>query len=268
MRVPRTVARAVARLKPMVPAGLWPFLLTVRSFAGDGPTMGLPAFGRVLVVSPHPDDESLGCAGTMARLARAGAVMRVVVATDGDATRGSAASGEETARLRRGEVTAAAALLGAQVAFLGLTDGSLAGSTGDLVDGLARQLHQFRPEVVFAPWLLDGHPDHRAVAAALATALAGDDGDSRPEVWGYETWTALVPNRLVDVTATIEDKRRALALHRTAGLAIDLSASIGLNRWRSLHGLMGEGYAEAFLALPAETYLALADELARPAPAN
>ena len=101
MRVPRLLLRAMARAKPAIPEGLWPVLLTARSVLGDGPLVGLPAFRRVVVLSAHPDDESLGCGGTMALLAAAGAEVSLVIATDGEATHGSAQTGAQTAPRRR-----------------------------------------------------------------------------------------------------------------------------------------------------------------------
>ncbi len=263
MRIPRSLARLVARAKPSVPDGLWPFLMTVRSFPGRGPVVGLPTFRRALALAPHPDDETIGCGGTLALLARAGAEVVVVFATDGAATRGSPESGAATGGLRRDEAMRAGAILGVRTRFLGLPDGNLAGAVrgdglddGALAGGIAAAVEGVRPDVVFVPWPLDGHPDHGAVADALAlvTARQGRAAGrllASAEVWGYETRTALPPNRVVDVTEVIDTKRAALAAHRTAALAFDLEAGVGLNRWRSVHGLMGRGYAEAFLAVPA-----------------
>ncbi len=243
-------------------------MLTMRSFVGDGPIIGLPAFQRVLVLGAHPDDESLGCGGTIALLRDAGADIHLVVASNGEATKGSVKSPDETARLRREEVAAAAAHFGASLQLLGLPDGALGGCVEELAHELRDIIDSRRPDVVFTPWLLDGHPDHQAAARALAAALSSSE--SRPEVWGFETWTALIPNRIVDITRTMPDKRHALELHRTAALAFDLRASEGLNRWRSVHGLMGRGYAEAFLAMDAPNYVAFAAEaegLAQTSPA-
>jgi LmbE family N-acetylglucosaminyl deacetylase len=110
-------------------------------------------------------------------------------------------------------------------------------------------------EALFLPWFLDGHPDHQALSAALAMVTPPPSVD----VWAYETWTPLPANRLVDITSVIETKRAAVAAHATAHLAFDVGATIGLNRWRSIHGLMGNGYAEAFMAGPVAEYLAARD---------
>jgi LmbE family N-acetylglucosaminyl deacetylase len=242
----------------VVPADLRRLAHTLRSLRGSGPVTGLPAFRRVLVVAPHPDDESLGCGGTMALLAEAGAAVTTLTVTDGEATRGSPLPPEETARLRRAEAERAAAAVGASPRFLGLADGGLSEQVEELAAALRAAIAELDPEAVFAPWLLDGGGDHRAVSDALAAAVADAD---RPQVWGYEVWTALTPNRIVEITPVIERRRAALAAHETASLALDLGAGEGLARWRSLHGLGGRGWAEAFLALSAAQYRALAAEL-------
>ncbi|MGH9069309.1 MAG: PIG-L deacetylase family protein, partial [Acidimicrobiales bacterium] len=260
----RVVSRTVARTKPLVPDGVWPLLLTLRSIGGEGPAVGLPAFGRVLVLAAHPDDESLGCAGTIAQLADLGAEVTIVFATDGDATRGSSMGREATGRLRRREAEAACQVLGVgRPRFLGYPDGGLPGMVDDLAQAIAALVGEVGPEVALLPWFLDGHRDHRALSTALALAAAGASWTGRPElmVWGYETWTPLPANRLVDITPVVERKRRALAAHATAHLAFDVSASLGLSRWRSIHGLMGRGHAEAFLEAPVGEYLDLMHRL-------
>ena len=197
----------------------------------------------------------------MALLADSGASVTVVTATDGEATRGSRVSPDETARRRRAEAERAAAVVGATPRFLGLADGGLAAQMAELTTALRAVVAELEPEAVFAPWLLDGTPDHRAVATALGGALADGGADPQPEVWGYEVWTPLVPNRIVEITSVIGRKREALAAHRTASLALDLSAGEGLGRWRTLQTLGGRGWAEAFLGTSADQYRALAAEL-------
>jgi LmbE family N-acetylglucosaminyl deacetylase len=193
----------------------------------------------------------------MALLADQGASVTVVTATDGEATRGSRVSPEETGQRRRAEAERAAEVAGVTPRFLGLADGRLSAQMEELTEALSAAIAELEPEAVFAPWLLDGTPDHRAVANALAGALTNGRAARQPEVWGYEVWTALVPNRIVDITSVIERKRAALAAHETAALALDLSAGEGLSRWRTMHSLGGRGWAEAFLASSAEQYQTL-----------
>ena len=244
----------MARAKPMVPVRAWPALLTVRSLAGDRPLIGVPDFKSVLVVAPHPDDESVGAGGTIRLLADAGASVTVVFATSGEATSGAPDAPEEVSFRRRSEAMAACRLLGAVPRFLDHPDGALSGATDLLAREMGEVVGELRPEAVFLPWFADGHPDHEACTVALSQAGI----DPGVEVWGFETWTPLPANRLVDITPAIGAKRAAVAAHSTAHLAFDLGALLGLSRYRSVHGLMGRGYAEAFLAARAPEYLELA----------
>lgn len=247
MRLPRGVLRAAMRSRRRLPAATWPTLLQLASLVpSELPVIGPPTARRVLVVAPHPDDETIGCGGTLALLADAGAEVVVVVATDGEATIGSPHTVAGTAARRRAEATVACELLGlAAPAFLGLPDGGL----DDHVDELRRALADARaaldPDLVLSPWPLDRHPDHRRCAAVV-----GELADDMAEVWGYEAHVPLTPTRAVDVSSVVDRKRAALAAHETAGLAMDLEATLGLNRWRSLPVTGGAGWTEAFLALP------------------
>ena len=58
----------------------------------------------------------------------------------------------------------------------------------------------------------------------------------------------LTANRIVDVTSVFDRVQQALAAHETAHLAFDVGAMLSLHRYRSVHGLNGRGYAEAYLA--------------------
>jgi N-acetylglucosamine malate deacetylase 1 len=252
--------RSAVRARSRLPAEVWPLLTQIGALVGsDAPLAGLPAVRRVLVVAPHPDDETIGCGGTIARLADRGAAVTVVVVTDGTATVGTPHPPDETARRRRAETATACAILGAPPPrFLGLPDGTVSQHTDDLRGGLVDVVADTRPEIVLAPWPLDRHPDHQACAAAVAHLPV-------PAVWGYETHVPTTATRAVDITPVVDRKRRALQAHVTAGHAMDLDATLGLNRWRSLHVTAGDGWAEGFLALPLaewRTAVALAGELA------
>jgi len=261
MRLPRPLVRAIARAKPLVPDALWPVLLAGRSTLGDRPLIADPTARRVLVLCPHPDDESVGCGGTIAVLTAVGAQVHVVYATDGEATRGGAEPAAEIARKRRGEAVRACQLLGTEhVTFLSLPDGRLHEHQSELQQHVAGALAEIEPEMVLLPWFGDEHRDHRSLDEAFAGAVAGRE----VEVWGFETWTPLPPRRVVDITATVDTKRAAIAVHRTAAQAFDLEAIVGLNRYRSLQGLLGRGWAEAFLTGPAPEYLRMREVAGRP----
>jgi LmbE family N-acetylglucosaminyl deacetylase len=255
VRLPRSVVRAVARAKPIVPDAAWPLLTTMRSLVGDGPILATPTFRRVLVLAAHPDDETAGCGGLMALLADAGATIDVAIATSGEGTMGADLDATEVARRREDEARRAVGLVGGRSPrFLSHPDGGLPDRVNALAADLRGLLADLTPEAVFLPWFLDGHRDHQAIGHALERAGVADD----VELWGYETWTPLPPNRLVDITRVYDRKEQALAAYTTAHLAFDVSAMLGINRYRSAHASLGKGYVEAFLAAPARDWFALA----------
>lgn len=256
MRLSPAVARIGLRLRPRLPDPVWQGLLEVGSLVTDVPAIGLPDFRRVLVLAPHPDDETIGCGGTVARLTARGAEVLVVVATDGEATVGAASRPAEIARRRRNEVTAACRTLGVERApwFLGLPDGGLVHHGRALTGSAQEALDELRPQVVLTPWLLDGHPDHRAVTAALARATPPEP----VQVWGYGAHTPVVATRVVPTSDVLDRKRTALEQHETAAAAFDLTATLGLDRWWSLATDAGRGHAEAFHAATWEDFVSLA----------
>jgi hypothetical protein len=100
---------------------------------------------------------------------------------------------------------------------------------------------------VVLPWFGDENSDHRAVNMAFAGTAVD------LPVWGYEVWTPLPANRVVDITSVVEDKRRAVAAH-TADVFIDADAVLGLNRYRAAVTRMNGTHAEAFFEASADEY--------------
>lgn len=123
---------------------------------------------RLVVVAPHPDDESLGIGGTIAMLARRVPVT-VVCVTDGEAAP-SVCRGNELAVLRRAELLDAVELLapGADIIRLGLADGAVAADAEVLTEGLAAIFAA--GDVVLSTLDGDGHPDHDAAGRAARDA--------------------------------------------------------------------------------------------------
>ncbi len=211
------------------------------------PLTVLPRVRRALVIAPHPDDETLGCGGTLARLTDAGTEVTLVLVTDGEATRGAARPPVATGRARLGEARRAGDHLGiASVVSLALPDGAVSHHLEALAAALIEVADLVRPGLVLLPWPSDDHPDHRAVA----TALARRPLSARPELWGYEVHTPILrPDRVIDVTEVTGRVDAAVAEHVSAAAAFDLSAVRGLQRYRSLATAAGSGHAEAFVTL-------------------
>ena len=128
------------------------------------PALPLDAARRVLVLAPHPDDETIGCGGLLAQLAARGVPAKVLLVSDGS---GAGALPAGTAETRQQEFRAALQRLGGlDCEFLGLPDGALE-QVADLPARLRRAIQAFAPNWVFGPAARDPHRDHRTVAAAL-----------------------------------------------------------------------------------------------------
>lgn len=146
---------------------------------------------RMLFVLAHPDDESLGTGGTIARYAAAGVDVRLLVATRGErGWKGPADARPDPARLgalRTDELAAAARVLGIRGHdFLGYVDGALADADPREASRRIRDhVRGLRPDVVvtFGPDGAYGHPDHVAISQLTSAAvLRAADGLDAPVV--------------------------------------------------------------------------------------
>jgi LmbE family N-acetylglucosaminyl deacetylase len=203
--------------------------------------------GPTLVVAPHPDDEALGCGGTIALLQRARIPVRVVVVSDGAASHpgSSRYPPPVLSALRRSESLAGLAILGLtaeQVVFLGLPDGAVPradGPGGRRAVALARATLLEWPEArtVLLPWRRDPHNDHRAACLLFTAAL--DALGATVRRLEYPIWSLVHPGpddlpqpgeaRLgrLDIGPVLEQKQRAILAHRSQTTTLIDDASIG-----------------------------------------
>ncbi|PLX74733.1 MAG: hypothetical protein C0614_11610 [Desulfuromonas sp.] len=195
---------------------------------------------RVLAFAPHPDDEVLGCGGTLSLLAKLCPV-KVVLVTDGS---GAGELPKGTAELRKSEFRQSLAVLGIEAFELwDLPDGAVTDSP-DLGRRIATLLKNDSPDWVFAPSPSEYHRDH----ARIATAVDRQCRKCRhvEKLIFYEVWAPLQATHCVDVSSCWNQKMDALAKHATALRYGDYRAYMeGLNRYRSMY-LPNCRYAEAF----------------------
>lgn len=226
-----------------------------------------PGAERVVVLAPHMDDETIGCGGTLARHARAGAAITVVFLTDGRQgggprlknLRGEELKAEEQRLIatRKAEAQRALQQLGVQsTVFLDVEDGALAHDSS-AAPRLRAILERERPELVYVPYFLEQHADHLAASTILLDATR--DGGPRFQCLGYEVWTPLFPNCFVRIDEVVEQKKQALAEYRSQLEQTDyMHSGLGLNAYRSaaFNGNYGR-FAEAFCSVSLEQYRAL-----------
>jgi LmbE family N-acetylglucosaminyl deacetylase len=225
---------------------------------------------RVLAVYAHPDDADVGCGGTLARWARAGSEVHLVVCTDGGrGTRDAEMDVVVLTRQRADELDRAAETIGlAEHHMLGFPDGELEDDEslrGELV-GWVRKVKPdvicgHDPTAVFFGEHYVNHRDHRIAGWALLDALcpaAGlphyfpDRGPAHQASAAYLSGT-LEPDVWVDVTDTIDVKVAAVQCHRSqfaggdawAGDAVRLRAE---EEGRRAGVLYAEGFRRLLLS--------------------
>jgi LmbE family N-acetylglucosaminyl deacetylase len=152
---------------------------------------------RLMCVLAHPDDESLGTGGTLAKYAAEGIETHLITATRGErgrfGERGASPGPEVVGRTREAELRAAARELGVHdVRLLDYEDGAL-----DLVDPveatkkIAAHLSRVEPHVVitFGPEGAYGHPDHIAISQLTTTAVVAAAGTWTVSKLYYLAWS-------------------------------------------------------------------------------
>ncbi len=168
---------------------------------------GLPPAQRILVLAPHPDDESLGCGGTIARYTRNGALVELVVVSDGAALDEPDGRHDDLVAARLEEVKAAAAILSLQnIHTLALPDGQLSQHEMAIQKAIHDRILVFQPDLVLAPSPIDGHQDHVTVGQVALQLFRRVPG------WVLAFYEVLVPlhyNWLVDISDVLSVKKRA-----------------------------------------------------------
>jgi len=204
---------------------------------------------NILVVSPHPDDESIGCGGTLRKHVLDGDTVQAIFLTSGERG-GHGRSLEETKSLREQEAREAAAILGlAHIEFWQVRNGSLRTSK-KLVDRLRSKITEWPADIVYVTHDLEMHAEHRVAARLVRRAVSGFSLElPKPKVLMFEVWTPLQRmDQIVDITPYIETKIAAIRAHKSQCDVLGFDdAFLGLARYRGEMFSWPEGdYAEIF----------------------
>lgn len=180
----------------------------------------VPRKARAVILAPHPDDETLGCGGLISQLSARNHRISIVAVSDGEGSHPHNATLTAALPQQRAEESMAALqCLGAadlHILRVRVPDGAVSQHRLRLNAWLRAHLEP--TDILFAPWRLDGHPDHEAVGH-LAAAIAEDTGCKLIEVpiWAWH-WAlpddARIPwgraHRLNLTPAAEQKKRQAL----------------------------------------------------------
>ena len=198
------------------------------------PAAHVKSFGSTLVVAPHPDDETLGCGGTIALLRQFRIEVSVLVISDGTMSHPNSKSfpASRLRILRENETLEGVGLLGVtaeNVKFLRLKDSKVpvrnAPDFDDAVKLSQNYLKQVNPNTVLIPWRRDPHPDHRATTEILRAAIEAFPRPPRIIEYLVWTWERAVPEDLpcseeasaykINIEAVLHQKQRAINCYRS-----------------------------------------------------
>ena len=221
----------------------------------------------ILIVAAHPDDEVLGCGGTIARHADAGDQVQVLIVAEGATSRqlqrDRLQAGDELSTLSQAAQTAGSILGAAGVELLDLPDNRLDSLDRlDLIKRIEQQIDQHQPQVFYVHHAGDVNVDHRRLHEAVVTACRPTPGHPVKRLLSFEVassseWQppgsgpAFQPNWFVDISAQWQRKREALVAYasemRPWPHARSLEALEYLARWRGAQ--VSVEAAEAFCLL-------------------
>lgn len=179
---------------------------------------------RALVVAPHPDDETLGCGGTLMRLRQQGADLTWLIVTGISEDAGWPA---QRVRERDAEIARVAELIGfSEIVNLRLPTAQLdTMPMRELIGRFADVFQSVKPQQVFLPCRLDVHTDHRVTFDAAAACTRWFGVASVRRVLAYETISetgfglgselAFHPNYFVDISDFLARKLEAMSVYNS-----------------------------------------------------
>jgi len=235
-------------------------------FAGHKPPPDLSLVRRrlqactsAMVLSPHPDDELIGCGGVLLGMIERRVHVAVIQMTDGADTAALHQADERTKRtVRIKEARRVAAAMGvADLLCLNVPNNALADATG-VVPRLRDAIIKHRPQIVFVPFINDQHPDHAAANRHLQRTLEDMPQSYQPLILAYEVWSLTPSHLVVPIDRFVGRKLDLLMGYPTPMRVVDYIWHCQLrDGHHSRVYLNRNGYAESFLALERDGYVSL-----------
>lgn len=202
---------------------------------------------KVLVIAPHQDDESIGCAGTLIKHVRNGGYVEIVFCTY-----------DTLERMKEAEK--AASIIGSQKNHYMQFPVRNLYNNKKFKQNLTFVINNVSPDIIFLPFWFDKHDDHRAVSKVLI--------DIKQEIslnfmiYSYAVWSTLNPNCLFDISDTWELKKKAIECYKTQIATRDyVRIAQGLNQYWGEIKSPGMQYAETFFKATAKEYISLGKKI-------
>ncbi|WP_459938113.1 PIG-L deacetylase family protein [Desulfonatronum parangueonense] len=222
------------------------------------PVQVRPPFGkRCLVVAPHSDDEAIGCGGSiLSHLSKQGDA-RIIIVQDGSGAEAALGlSRDNLIAIRERESKECSKRLGINsplfLRYARIGDDSV----DQLAADLERIVKDYKPDVIFSPFILDHNYEHENVSVALALAL--ERIDFNLNIYSYEVWGLCIPNIAVFIDDFVDKKCELINCFQSQVRNNDYAHCFkGLAMYHSHQfGGIDTKYVERFFALPRKEFIA------------
>ncbi len=209
-----------------------------------------PRNKKIIIFSPHPDDDAIGMGGTIIELVKTDNKVLCVYITRGVSAR-NAVKGEmslkEKENIRRTEAERASKVLGTNIHFLDLPYFHGLTVKNEHIEKIIGLLEREKPDFVFVPHQHERHPTHKASTSIVLRALKRCSLTNLKEIWFYEIVTPIrTPNIIITFDEEVMDKKiEAIKAHESQIERRRYDIGIkGLNTFRGIlwEGILGLGY--------------------------
>ncbi|MEM3074531.1 MAG: PIG-L family deacetylase [Candidatus Pacearchaeota archaeon] len=213
-----------------------------------------PEEKNILVLSPHFDDEILGCGGVLRKHVLNNNKISILYVTDGS-KKNSEKNKEEHFLMRKKESEKACRIIGIknnEFYYLKEPEGYIEVKE-ESINNLCHIIKKNNPNLIYIPWFLDNHIDHFKTNKLLYQCYKKLNFNCM--VCAYEIWTPIIPNIIINISKEFRLKKKALKEFKSQLKEVKYNLIFkGLNKYRTAYNLNGNGYAEAFLYLDVKKY--------------
>ena len=233
-------------------------------------------WNRILVLTPHADDETFGAGGFIYAAVAKNKKVKVILYSDnsesvtarpkggsipplmnskkvGSSTGGRAKSDENIIQLRSAEFCKAMSIIGVtEKEELKISPSSFILSR-ELIERTKNIVSNFSPDLILLPSFIDNHEEHKILNRVLANSL---DLNFKMDIMLFEVWTPISPNIIIKINDEMNKKTEAIKCYASQLDYINYESSIkGLNRYRSIYHFQGNEFCEAFMLLSSKQYI-------------
>jgi len=213
---------------------------------------------KILIVVAHPDDEVLGCFGTVSKLIKNGSEAYTLILGEGKTSRGE---GKKELEILNDEIKKANETIGIKKVFTESFPDNMFDSIPllDIVKKVSEIKEEIKPDIIFTHYEKDLNIDHQITYKAVITATRPMKNESVKEIYSFEIlssteWnypTSFSPDTFFDISNTIEIKKEAMRCYASELRKFPHPRSIeGIELNARYHGMrVGREYVEAFKSI-------------------